>query len=219
MFASTKRAIVVPQSEHLRLCGALALHWGNARFALPAIDRAALLLGIATHDRAFGELDTAEIRSITSADRAAQVERWIATGYANIDAEIVVLNHVRRLMSWGNETALCARLDARIAELMPQATATPDAFAEADTITDLCDSIAFDFCYEHETERRKTVTSGAGEMAELTYRVNGVEITVDPWPFSVTAFEGYVLGYEAEGYPKHLQPLLMPYRICRAESA
>ena len=57
MFKSTQRPIVIPQSEHLKLAGALAQLWGNAEFELPPLPRLSVVTGIALHDRAFGYLD------------------------------------------------------------------------------------------------------------------------------------------------------------------
>ena len=46
MFKSTQRPIVIPQSEHLKLAGALAQLWGNAEFELPPLPRLSVVAGI-----------------------------------------------------------------------------------------------------------------------------------------------------------------------------
>jgi len=64
MFKSKRRPIVIPQSEHQRLSGTLALLWGNADFDRPQMPPDSLLTGIGLHDRAFGYLDTFAIGEI-----------------------------------------------------------------------------------------------------------------------------------------------------------
>ena len=46
MFESKLRPIVIPQSEHLKLVGTLALLWGNADFDLPPIERLSMVAGM-----------------------------------------------------------------------------------------------------------------------------------------------------------------------------
>ena len=61
MFKSKRRPIVTPQSEHLKLVGALAMLWGNDEFDMPPVERTSLIAGIGLHDRGYGFLDTASI--------------------------------------------------------------------------------------------------------------------------------------------------------------
>ncbi len=57
MFKSTRRPIVFPQSEHLKLAGTLAFLWGNAQFEFPPLPPLSVIAGNALHDRAYGYLD------------------------------------------------------------------------------------------------------------------------------------------------------------------
>src|SRR5262249_39739547 len=64
MFTSKQRPIVIPQWEHQKLAGTLALLWGNADFDRPPIPFESFLTGIALHDRAYGLLDNLPIGGI-----------------------------------------------------------------------------------------------------------------------------------------------------------
>ena len=67
MFKSKKRAITIPQSEHARLAGYLAYHWGNADVAPPPLDRVAFASGVTNHDRGYGHLDSMAIGEVDDA--------------------------------------------------------------------------------------------------------------------------------------------------------
>jgi len=61
MFTSKQRPIVIPQWEHQKLAGTLALLWGNADFERPPVPFESFLTGIGLHDRAYGPLDNLPI--------------------------------------------------------------------------------------------------------------------------------------------------------------
>ena len=61
MFKSKRRQIVIPQSEHLRLVGALAMLWGNEDFDIPPVERVSMVAGMGLHDRGYGHLDNSAI--------------------------------------------------------------------------------------------------------------------------------------------------------------
>ncbi|MEM7520684.1 MAG: DUF3891 family protein [Pseudomonadota bacterium] len=215
MFISTKRAVVVPQSEHLRMCGTLAYRWGNDAFALPDMDREAFVLAIATHDRAFAPFDTDEIGNIANDAREAQVRNWIESAYSDPHAELMVLSHLRRLMSYGDTPLLAERVAARFREVVQDNKIDLALIAQADSITAFCDVLSFDFCRETDRARSITVFAGANKKTKITYRIEGGSIAVSPWPFSTSRIEDYILGYAQEGYPSDLQPVLMEYTICQ----
>ena len=64
MFKSSKRPIVIPQSEHLRLAGALAMLWGNDLFEFPPLPLPSVVMGIGLHDRGYGYLDNHAIGEV-----------------------------------------------------------------------------------------------------------------------------------------------------------
>ena len=57
MFLSKQRPIAIPQWEHQKLAGTLALLWGNTEFERPPVPFESFLIGIGLHDRAYGPLD------------------------------------------------------------------------------------------------------------------------------------------------------------------
>jgi len=52
MFTSKQRPIAIPQWEHQKLAGTLALLWGNTEFERPSVPFESFLTGIGLHDRA-----------------------------------------------------------------------------------------------------------------------------------------------------------------------
>jgi len=218
MFISKTRAIAVPQSEHQRLAGILAYHWGNEDYCLPDINRESFLLGVATHDRAFGVLDTMALGNISEQQRVEQVDEWISAPYENPEAELVVLLHVCRLMDTPERQGLHQKLDARIQELVTAHELNLTAYEEADTITDLCDLIAFDFSFEAEISRTHVVYQNQTASTEITYHLAKRKVILDKWPFNVPKIEGYILGYEQDGYPEKLKPIQLNFEILNSKT-
>jgi hypothetical protein len=66
MFTSKQRPIVIPQWEHQKLAGTLALLWGNAEFERPPVPFESFLTGVGLHDRAYGPFDNLPIGGIAS---------------------------------------------------------------------------------------------------------------------------------------------------------
>jgi len=213
MFISKERKVVIPQSEHQRLAGILAMHWGNHEFTLPTINRNSFNLGVATHDRAFGCLDTAALGQISEEDRVVQVDQWLDTSYSDVAAELVILLHVRRLMNTPELQTLYQKLDARIQEIISTSDLDLTVYEQADTVTDFCDLIAFDFSFESDASRTVTVYQNQSTTTDITYKLSDGKITVDNWPFNVPKIEGYILGYQQAGYPENLQPIILSFEI------
>jgi hypothetical protein len=71
MFKSKQRPIAIPQWEHQKLAGTLALLWGNADFERPSVPFESFLTGIGLHDHAYGPLDNLPIGEIPE-------EEWLA---------------------------------------------------------------------------------------------------------------------------------------------
>ena len=53
----------------------------------------------------------------------------------------------------------------------------------------------------------------SAELRVVRYRIDGSEITLDPWPLQVAEVSGYLVGYQLEGYPERLDGLVIPYHI------
>lgn len=219
MFRSKSREVIVPQSEHARLAGALALHWGNTLAGAPELPRRSFLTGVIFHDRGFGYLDTVSIGEAPDEDWLP-VERRGALEITAHDpiADIVVCRHIRRLVSMratAARAALSSEIDLRIASLMNDCRLPAECFDSADRITAACDLVAFDFSFEAPRERTVVVPSARpGEDLTVTVSVDGNGgISLRPWPLSIPSLDGYIIGYEADGYPDRLSAVTMPYTL------
>jgi len=75
MFKSKLRPIVIPQSEHAKLAGTLALLWGNTSFDLPETDWLSFIAGVGLHDRGYGYLDTSAIDEMPFERRSNEISQ------------------------------------------------------------------------------------------------------------------------------------------------
>ena len=51
------------------------------------------------------------------------------------------------------------------------------------------------------------------EEVKVGYRIANGVVQVDPWPFSVGSYAGYLVGYQLDGYPTVLEPVVMSYQL------
>jgi hypothetical protein len=199
MFRSRSRLVVYPQAEHARVAAAIAAAWGSDR---PPLSFESFVRGVALHDRGYGELDTDGIGETDD-------ERWLAIqrrGFAPQDddpvVELIVALHIQRLVAYGESperraaatefaTALPARREA--------AGVTEAEAAAADRVTNLCDRISFELCFEHDT-----AFAVGGHVCSTT--AHGVA-TIDPWPLAPERLAIPAVGYESGGYPESLRPV------------
>jgi hypothetical protein len=216
MFISKERAIVVPQSEHQRLAGILAHHWGNDEFTLPDVHVDAFKRGVAIHDQAFGLMDTKALGAITEAERSVQVAEWLNIDYGDPETALVVLLHVRRLMNTPERQTLYAKLDQRISEIVQEQGINLSEYEAADTITGLCDLIAFDFSFESPIERTLSVYKNKEGNVDITYKFSAGEVLLSDWPFNIDSITGNIIGYEQEGYPDEPVPVELEFTIKKA---
>lgn len=216
MFRSKKRDIIIPQSEHARLSGLLAHLWGNAVIALPPIDQAKFTLGVTLHDRGYGSLDSMGIGEVDETVWLATQQRGIEIRLNDPTADTVALLHIRRLLSYTDHAGtqpIIARAEQRIAKCIERTSHSRETFEQADTVTRICDMISFKFCFEEPVAFEQTVISYGEPIAiRITIMASG-QIRLDPWPLSVPEVRGFILGYEATGYPDHLQPTLVDFSI------
>jgi hypothetical protein len=224
MFKSKQRPIVVPQWEHGKLAGTLALLWGNAEFAPPPVPPDSFLAGIALHDRAYGHLDNLPIGEMTEATWFEVARRGFTTVWADPMADMIAKLHIQRLMSYGQtpaRQALAAEMATAIAAQIEQHGLSAELLARIDRITRLCDDIAFNFCFEVPAEGAVEVfPQWEGERTvTVQHRVANGVITVDPWPFRVDSHTGYLVGYQREGYPEVLEPVMLRYTLLQGKAA
>lgn len=142
-------------------------------------------------------------------------ERWVGIqrrGFtpSGEDAvvDLVVALHVRRLLSSqddDHERAAYAEVDRLIPSLLQRAGVTQEDGETADAITNVCDVISFEFCFESPSERD---VRGYHVVLDGHGRVN-----VDPWPFALPRLLGLVTAFTADGYPDRARPVVVPYDV------
>jgi hypothetical protein len=218
MFTSKQRPIVIPQWEHQKLAGILALLWGNTNFERPPIPFESFLTGIALHDRAYGPLDNLPIGGIPEEQWLALTRSGFEMTWADPIADLITKMHLKRLTSYGSapaRQALAAEMAQRIQAQIQRHGLEAALFEQIDRITNLCDRIAFDFCFEApaEGEVRVFPRNGRQEEVPVAYRIRDGTIQIDPWPFGVESHAGYMIGYQLEGYPTVLEPIMVPFRV------
>jgi hypothetical protein len=199
VFRSTRRPVVYPQAEHARMAGAIAAAWRPEAVPLPF---ASFVRGVTLHDRGYGELDADELGALAP-ERWAEIQtRGFRARSGDEVTDLVVALHIRRLVGDDVEhparAALARELDAALGDV-------PADARRADAVTELCDRLAFAFCFEEPDE---------GEVGGVAFSYDGGErITLDPWPLAVTSLRGVVGGFEADGYPQRLEPVVALFSV------
>lgn len=222
MFIHQTQPINVPQYEHDKLAGNLALHWGNKEFDRPGVDFQAFVAGVALHDWSYGVLDDVPILEAPEDEWLAVMRKGVAYRFDDPVVDIIGQLHIRRLLM-GEQSrdreALVGRIDGLVAERLPETGLTLEQFRWIDRITRFCDTISFDFCFGYTDIRRLPLCPrwDVGDTIMVGYEIEPPgTITVAPWPFVVPSFSGILIGYERQGYPDRLDPQLLPYRVVPA---
>ena len=216
MFKSKRRPIVTPQSEHLKLVGTLAMLWGNHDFDFPPIERESMILGMGTHDRGYGYLDNHPIGGMDEAEWFPVARRTFYMSCSDIVADTIVKYHFRRLASHEDSAgrkALTAEFSAALDEHLKAHDLSEEFFDRLDRITNFCDSLSFSLCFDVPASGQISIFPRNGEDTEVTikYHVEDGVISAAPWPFSVGAYEGYLVAYKSDGYPETLDPVILPF--------
>jgi hypothetical protein len=201
LFRSKRRDVVYPQAEHARMAGAIAVAFHPEEVPLPF---ESWVRGVTLHDRGYGELDQDPIGETSQERWAGEIETGgFRAESGDAVADLVVALHIRRLIGDDVEhparAALAREIDERLGDVPPEARA-------ADRLTELCDSIAFTFCFELADERT---------AAGITFVYDGAaRITLDPWPFAIPQVRGVVQGFAGDGYPARLEPIVSLFELC-----
>lgn len=220
MFRSKHRQIITPQSEHLKLVGTLALLWGNDQFDTPPIERNSMIAGMGLHDRGYGYLDNSPIGGMRDEEWEVIARRGFSMPCSDVVADTIIKYHFRRLASDGTSEirkALYAEFSRAIDEHLKQHNLSKTLFDRIDRITDLCDRLSFEFCFEAPAFGSISIFPRNNEDKEVTvqYYVEESEINITPWPFSVDEHRGYLVAYQKDGYPERLDPAILSYRLKR----
>jgi hypothetical protein len=179
--------------NHAAFAAELALLWTD----LP-LPRESLVRGVALHDRGYGELDNDPLGEVPR-------ERWLEIqrrGFSMRDddpiVDLIACMHITRLVR-----GAIPEFEEALPALRQRAGVDEETALEADAITNLCDRISFDVCFEERAE------GGA-------YEYDGDHtVAVDPWPFATNEFALLLVGYRADGYPERLERVLEPITFRR----
>jgi hypothetical protein len=220
MFRSKRRQIITPQSEHLKLVGTLAMLWGNDQFDTPPIERNSMIAGMGLHDRGYGYLDNSPIGGMRDEEWEVIARRGFNMPCSDIVADTIIKYHFRRLASDGASEihkALYAEFSRAIDEHLKQHNLSKTLFDRMDRITDLCDRLSFEFCFDAPASGNISIFPRNNEDTEVTlhYHVEDGEINITPWPFSVDEHRGYLVAYQRDGYPERLDPAILSYQVKR----
>ena len=175
--------------------------------------------GVTFHDRGYGLLDNKPIGGVSS-------ETWLATQRDGIlqqsddaVANIVSVMHIKRLLTNSDRQGrdeLIALAEGQIDQSLKDIDVSLDAFEWADKITRWCDNVSFDFCFDEKVFDDSEVYTHVDAPDEITVGfdidASGV-IRVDPWPFSVEHYAGFIVAYQLDGYPQKLEPVLMEFSL------
>jgi hypothetical protein len=208
MFRSRRRAVIFPQAEHARLAGAIALAWRDR----PPLPFESFVRGVADHDRGYGEHDDDGIGDVSS-ERWTEIQRrgFTPRGEDTV-VDLVVALHVRRLLSSRAdefERRAYDEVDTLLPKLLAEAGVTVEEAEAADAITNVCDMVAFWFCFEAPKR---------GELRGVAFDLDGQgAIVLDPWPLAVPRFVGLVTAFEADRYPERLVPVVTPFEVKKAD--
>jgi hypothetical protein len=218
MFRSKTRQLIFPQSEHARLAGAIALLWGNDTFAKPALPFASFVAGVTLHDHGHGYFDLNEIGGMEPAESLASTQRLVNHHLDDPIADTVAHFHALRLLQGGAWPQLIGDCERKIADGIKNTQISRDQYLWADKITELCDSIAFVFCFDQPSNGALEVSprQGANETVTIRFTIDQQgKIVIEPWPLRVDGYEGFIFAYAADGYPTQLKPMLVDYMLCQ----
>jgi Protein of unknown function (DUF3891) len=219
VFRSRQRPVVYPQAEHSRLAGAIAAAWGNDDVERPPLPFDSFVRGVAVHDRGYGELDDDPLGEMPQERWLEIARRGFAAQDADPIADVVVAMHIQRLVSttpFPVEPAVRAEFDAAVPERIRAAGVDAAAAAATDPVTDLCDRLAFSFCFEQAASGAIEIPQRGRAPVAVSYSLDeGGSATFSPWPLAVPELTRTVVGYEADGYPERLEPVERMFALRR----
>jgi hypothetical protein len=151
----------------------------------------------------------------------ALTRRGFEMAWSDPIADLIAKMHLKRLVSYGNapaRQALAAEMALAIQAQIRRDGLDAAAFERIDRITNLCDRIAFDVCFEAPAEGEVRIFSRNDRDEEIgvRYRIEDGAILVAPWPFAVDRHIGYLVAYRLDGYPAVLEPVALTYHLTRA---
>ena len=98
MFRSKARNLIIPQTEHGRLAGAIATLWGNDVFDKPAFSFASFVAGVALHDQGHGYFDMDDLGALGPEEAVGSMRRLVDYHLDDPIADTVAKFHILRLL-------------------------------------------------------------------------------------------------------------------------
>ena len=222
MFKSKIRPIGIPQYEHARLSATLAMHWGNENFDRPEIDFDKFVEGVALHDWQYGHIDSISLSDISEEDWLDLMAIGINLEFADPTVEAIAKLHMKRLVAQPTSERrreIGEWFEERISAVIAEHNLSRSKLEWADSITQFCDALAFDFAYETPLEESVPVLTkiNSQEKTPVTYQIksNGF-VELSRWPFSVPAISGFITGYHLDTLPDLTSPLVVPFHIIQS---
>lgn len=223
MFKAKKTNLIIPQREHARLAGNIAIYWGNKIFDLPKIPLHSVVKGITFHQNGYDLLDTYPVKEMSDATLLNVFRNDFNVQMSNREAELINMFHQFRLVSKRltikpseKFEKLQKEFEIAIENKLTSSKYSKGDFLWVDRITNLCDRISFNFSFGEETVETipvypKTESEEKIEIKHLLIDKNTIEL--DNWPFSSKQIRNVVIAYENKGYPKLLKAVLLEFRL------
>ena len=219
MFKSKSRDIVVPQSEHARLAGLMAFHWGNREFEKTSLPFESFVKGVAFHDRGYPRLDTYPINEMEEEQWLDILKHGASLDFTDNVANIIILQQIKRVALYSEtpqRKSFAEEIETRVEELISQSKFSKNDFLFADQITAFCDSVSYKFCFEELCSLELAVQGKQAQSCTTNVSIdfqNAGVIKISPWPFKEAKLSGYLNAYKKESYPEQLDPAILTFEI------
>lgn len=223
MFTYKSKNLVIPQREHARLAGNIAVYWGNKHFDLPRIPLSTVVKGITFHQNGYDTFDINPVGEMSEDILYRVFENDFNVDMKDQNAELVNMFHQFRLVN-GKVKREGSEKFKKLKEEFNQVIQTrlkTSKFREKDflwtnRITHLCDKVSFNFCMENKVEEIVPlyIKTNSQVMQNSKHRlVSENTVQLDSWPFSIREIKSVVIGYEKLNYPNHLIPHLLQVKL------
>src|SRR3990167_6523418 len=99
MFKPKNRNLIIPQREHARLAGNIAVYWGNTDFDRPTIPLNSVVKGITFHQNGYDLVDTHPVKEMDDDTLINVFRNDFNVQMSDKNAELVNMFHQFRLVS------------------------------------------------------------------------------------------------------------------------
>lgn len=223
MFKPKNQNLIIPQREHARLAGNIAVYWGNKDFDSPKIPLHSVTRGITLHQNGYDLLDTYPVKEMDENTLVGVFRNDFSVQISDREAELINMFHQFRLVSKRLITKpsekfekLQKEFEIAIENKLTRSKHSKDDFLWADRITNLCDRISFNFCFGEKIIEAVPVYSKIGleKKVEIIQSLRDEKtIELDHWPFSSGEIKNVIIAYKNEDYPEVLTPVLLEFRL------